>query len=76
MFQSLRVSRKGAVESLSNGSQEIFIHYKWISVIAIMRKKLNSFKGLKISICYWQISFTLGSVIAGSNCTIVLARAR
>ena len=47
-----------------------FICYWRIFVIANKEIKRNDLKGPRCSIRYWRISVTLGSSIAGFNCTV------
>ena len=37
-------------------------------LLPIKELKKSDLKGLKFSICYWRISVTLGSGLAGFNC--------
>ena len=49
--------------------QQILSVISGFSLLPILEIKRNDFKEPRFSICYWRISVTLGSGIAGFNCT-------
>ena len=58
----------GAPQYRMSRNQLISFIIVGFSLLPIWEIKRNDWKGLEFSICYWRISVTLGSGIAGFNC--------